>query len=53
MLMCNRVMLNKAGAVNTRPAAVAIVPQRAVAAFLIKSLNAALVWTACGQSERK
>ena len=53
MLMCNRVMLKVAAAFIARPTAVAVFPRRFVAAFIIKNLNAALVWPACGQSERK
>jgi len=53
MLMCNRVMLKKAGAFTTRSAAVAVLPHRFVAASIIKNPNAALIWPARGQSERK
>jgi hypothetical protein len=52
MLMCNPVML-KAGVFTAGPAAVAVVPNRFVAAFIIKNLHTALVWRAWGQSERK
>jgi hypothetical protein len=53
MLMCNRVVLKKAGAFIARPAAVAVIPRRIVTAFIIKGLDAALVWPAGGQSEGK
>jgi hypothetical protein len=53
MLICNRVMLKKAGAFTAHPTAVAVFPHRFAAVFIIKNLNAALVWSACGQSERK
>jgi hypothetical protein len=53
MLMCNQVVLKEASAFTAHPAAVALPPYRFLAAFIIKSLNAALVWPACGQSEEK
>jgi len=53
MFMCNRVMLKKASSFTARSAAVAVLPHRFVPGFIIKDLNAALVWTACEQSERK
>jgi hypothetical protein len=53
MLMCNRVTLKTADAFSDRPATVAVLPQRLGAAFIIKNVNAALVWPVCGQSERK
>jgi hypothetical protein len=52
MFMCNLVMLKKASAFTARSAAVAVLPHRLVPLFIIK-VNAALVWTACGQNERK
>ena len=53
MSMCNRVVVKKASAFTARLAVVAIFPHRFVATCIIKSLDAALVWPACGQSERK
>ena len=53
MLMCNQVVLKKADAFTTRLADVALLPNRSVAAFIIKTPNAVLVWPANGQSERK
>ena len=53
MLMCNRVMLERARAFTARPDTVTVLPHRFVTAFIIKSLDAALVWSASGQSERK
>lgn len=53
MSMCNQVVLKDAGGFAAGPAAVAIFPHRFVAALIIEPVNAALVWPACGQSERK
>ena len=53
MSLCNRVVLIKAGAFTARPAAVAVLPHRFVTTCIIKSLDAALVWPAGGQSEGK
>lgn len=51
--MCNQVVLKKSDAVSLRWAEVAVAPHRCVAAFIIKSPHAALVWRICEQSERK
>jgi hypothetical protein len=53
MLMCNQAVLNKAGVPTARPAEVAVLPTRPADAMIIKTLEAALVWRACGQSGRK
>jgi hypothetical protein len=53
MLMCDRVVLKKAGAFTACPVSVAVPGHRFVGAFIIKDLKAALVWPDCGQSERK
>ena len=53
MLICNQLVLKKADAFTTRLADVALLPNRSVAAFIIKTPNAVLVWPANGQSERK
>jgi hypothetical protein len=53
MLMCNRVTLEEAGAFSDWPAAVAALVHSLVARITIKTLNAHLVWSARGQSERK
>ena len=53
MLMCNRMTLKTTGTFSGGPAKVVVLPQRLAAGFIIKTLNAALVWSACGQSERK
>ena len=52
MLICNRVVLKKAGAVTACPAVITVVQHHFAAAFT-KDLTAALVWPACEQSERK
>jgi len=46
-------MVKEVGGFTARPAAVAVLPHSFVAAFIIKNPNTALVWRACGQSERK
>jgi len=53
MLICNQLMLKMAGAFAARPAAVAVLPHCFAAVSIIKTLKAALVWPAWGQSERK
>jgi len=53
MSMCNQVVQKNAGGFAACPAAAAIFSNPSVAAFIIKLLNAAPVWSACGQSERK
>ena len=53
MLTCNRVTLKGAGGFTARPAAVAVLSNGFVATLIIKSLDTALVWPGCEQSERK
>jgi len=53
MSMWDRKMLKRGSAFSARPQAVAVLPHGFAAAFIIRNPNAALVWPACGQSERK
>jgi hypothetical protein len=46
-------MLKRAGGFTAHPTAVAILPDRFFAGFIINNLKAVLVWPAWGQSERK
>lgn len=52
MSMCNRALQKRADTFPC-PGAVAIIPNRFIAAFIFATPNAGLVWPARGQRERK